>query len=400
MPDEFAVNDPYYRYDPLSYGKLYNALMCGVGQTAQTAQSPHYEQWGSILEVADAWGSVSEYLNNLADSMMAWLLRLRETWGGQAAEQHEWRMSNLMTWMSSMAREAAAMRTGLMLMSNHLDEAQTEGFQVPCPPPKKSGGFLGDVLAVGSAVLTLGASQLIPAKAFGASMTQPGSERRSPEMARLVANLAMDYLLTERKYWNGPLLNPLSLDPREQPMIDITPPQTGGGDGSQPGGDGSQPGGDGFQPGGGSGYQPGGDGSLPGGDGYQSGGDGGTGTASGRAAAGALGSGTSSFGSGPPSWPQPASAPMVGAVPGVLGAERLVVPTGSGGPGAGGAGPVAPPMMGMMGAGAPAAGNSPDKSGRPTRFWREDEIEWSRDEHAQWVDPDEKPPPALDTRRG
>ena len=52
----------------------------------------------------------------------------------------------------------------------------------------------------------------------------------------------------------------------------------------------------------------------------------------------------------------------------------------------------APGMMGMMGAAGAGAADPGRSSGK---FWREDEIAWSRDEHARWVDPDEHPPATI-----
>jgi len=298
-PQERSFDEFYERYRKIREhylrAMLNKADVEGVGQTAS------------------AWYNTSNVLVRIADDLSAGLLALRETWTGDVADAHERRMFALVARVRSLADEAAAMQTGLSMMSASAGIAKNRSTGVPATIPR-----------------LLFESGVVDAN-LGYQTGQP------PEMARVVADLALDYAMIEQKVWYGPLPERSPEPPPVEPEPEPEPTILAG--------------------------------ALP-------------------------GSGVIT----PP--PGPVSSPMVGAGPGVITAEpdRIAAPAGAGG----GSGPAGmgggPGMMGMMG-GANGAGASSDARGSG-RLWREDEMAWSQNEHATWMDPDEKPPPVVDGRRG
>jgi hypothetical protein len=293
---EPTIDEFYQRYRPVRTGMLRNMLagadVDGIGKTAS------------------AWYNTSNVLFTIADAMSKGLLGLRESWTGDAADAHERRMFALVARVQSLADEAAAMQTGLSMMSASAGIAKNRaaGAPVVASPFARVGVVDADL---------------------GYQQGQP------PEMARVVADLALDYALIEQKVWFGPLPQ----HSPEPPPVEPDPPQH-----TEMAG-------------------------VP-----------------------------DSLGATAITPPGAVSAPMVGAVPGVITAQadHIASPIGGASGAATASTGMGPGMMGMMGGAHP--GGSADAARNSDKFWRGDEMAWSRNEHADWVGPDEQPPPVIDRR--
>jgi hypothetical protein len=265
-----------------------------------------------IGKAAGAWYNTSNVLYTIADDLTAGLLQLRQNWTGVAADAFQKLMFALVARIRSMADEATAMQTGLSMMSASVGVAKD---------------LLSGGVVLPSALGVLGG--LVDAQ-LGYVSGQP------TDTARVIADLALDYAMIERKVWYGPLP---TRTPDPPPAVPAADPS---------------------------------------------------------ALAGAPSTAATPGVVAAP--PPPVSSPLGGAVPGVITVEagRLPATAAAGASTATTPGAGMMPMGMMAGAHGGASGEPSRSSGSR---WREDDIAWSRNEQATWVGPDELPSPSAGDRR-
>src|SRR5690606_31156594 len=128
------------------------------------------------------------------DRLAAGLRTLRATWSGAGADGFERAMFALVARVLALADEAAAVQTGLSMMSASLRLAQEAAGDLPRPLGRWPVGVLDP--------------------SWGYTRDDP----RSPQerLARVVADLALQYALIERKVWYGPQPERSAEPPPEQ----------------------------------------------------------------------------------------------------------------------------------------------------------------------------------------
>jgi hypothetical protein len=253
-----------------------------------------------VSQTATTWYNAANTLSSTADTLSSDVLALRGSWTGGGQAGFEKQMFSLVSRLRSLADEAAAMQTGLSMMSSSIAVAKDRGNNVPV-------------------AATVGAYSAVLGNAHG--YVPVGSV----DWARIIADLSIDYAMIEQKVWHGP-----------RPVRSADPPPAAPSPANQ-------------------------------------------GTALQASAA------------------QPVTA-MTGGVPVQIHSSGGALAAAS--PGSLANGPSSPGMMpmGMMGA-AGAAGASSDSSRISGARWRDDELAWSRDDHATWVDgDDDRPLPVVGPR--
>jgi hypothetical protein len=301
------LNEYYQRYYSIyrgELGRLYRRLV-------------EHSDKEKVGQAAGVWYNLSNRLVTLADTLTAGLLSLREHWTGTGSAEFMRRGFALVARVLTLADEAAAMQTGLSMMSSVL------GIAVQQAKNNQSGELEG----------------LFVDQSYGYTMMSPHS--RFERLVKTVAELALHYNLIEHKYWYGP-----------RPERSPEPPPV----------------------------EP----------------DPGTGGLSTALTGASLGSSSSSSYANPHS---PSASSLNQPAAALRGAVAVVAPDLNRLPGPGlvaGDGSVTsmgmmPGMMGMAGAGA-----GTDSSRNSSRPLSADEIAWSKDDHAQWVDGDaDQPPPTI-----
>ncbi len=179
MADEY-----FEKYKRLSHPELYRMLKAG---------SPR-----QVATTADAWASIADTLAALAATLTHDLGRLGRTWSGHASREFASRIGLIAEYANALSREAAAMRTGLTVMGNALQQAQR---QAESP----------------AAAAVNEADDLPSAHGTGLGWAAPAQEakRAQERMAWLVAKLAAEYGVVAHGTWPRALPAP----PRGMPGV-------------------------------------------------------------------------------------------------------------------------------------------------------------------------------------
>lgn len=173
MVADEMVDEYYERYRHLPHEELYEQLMAGVPRQVNT--------------VATSWHRAGTAIESLAVELRADLKRLALTWSGTGSREYQYRLGLVVAYAEKLAAEAAAMRTGLAVMSDALADAQRRAEpdrpEPPAPPVDAAAASLGGFAALGR--------------------TMPEEERAKARerIAVIVARLAAQYAVADHRNW-------------------------------------------------------------------------------------------------------------------------------------------------------------------------------------------------------
>jgi hypothetical protein len=167
---DITVPDEYYeRYRRVAHAQLYRELQAG---------QPHH-----LDALADLWHSVAETLKVTAADMRTDLAGLQAAWVGEGSREYQYRLGLVAAWAEVLAGEAEAMRAGLAAMSGALVQTQQQAGAEP-----------------GDAALWAHDAEL--AAVLGLGVTDEDRTQSQERLARLVAELAVSYELSDSRSWS------------------------------------------------------------------------------------------------------------------------------------------------------------------------------------------------------
>jgi hypothetical protein len=172
MADEF-----YERYRHLSQRELYHLLMAG---------SPV-----QVSNVAGAWRAAGDAIESVVKSLRANLALLLPEWRSAGSREFEFRMNLVVAFAEKLATEAAAIRNGLTVMGEALEETQR---RVEPDRPEHTEA------AAATTGLALGHVQSAEEQA-----------KARERVAVLVARLAAEYAVTDHRSWPASIPAPPGL---------------------------------------------------------------------------------------------------------------------------------------------------------------------------------------------
>lgn len=170
MVADEMVDEYYERYRRQTHEELFRQLMAGLPAQADT--------------VAASWRKAENAIESLAVGLRADLERLASRWSGTGSREYQYRLGLVVAYAGKLAEEAAAMRTGLAVMSGSLAEAQRRAApDQPEPPVDAAATAFGGLTALGR--------------------TLPEEERAKARerVAVIVARLAAEYAVADHRSW-------------------------------------------------------------------------------------------------------------------------------------------------------------------------------------------------------
>jgi uncharacterized protein YukE len=166
MADEY-----FQRYVAVEHAQLYRELMAGAP--------------AQVDSLVDTWHTAAETLRATAANLRTDLATLRDSWAGESSNAFQSRAALVAAWAEELADEAVAMQTGMSAMSAALTHAQGHGG----PAPDRTtawdhDGVLGPLL--------------------GHTVTEAELVQSQEQLARVVAELAVAYEMTDHSQWSTP----------------------------------------------------------------------------------------------------------------------------------------------------------------------------------------------------
>lgn len=167
MVADVTVDEYYERYRQQTHEELFRLLMAGLPAQVDT--------------IADTWHTVEAILGTLATALHDDFARVVPTWTGTGSREFQYRLGLITAFAQKLAEEAAAIRSGLTVMSGSLTDAQR---RAESDRPEAS-QTQSDAMAV----------------ALGHTMSADERAKARERVSMVVAHLAAEYAVTEHRSW-------------------------------------------------------------------------------------------------------------------------------------------------------------------------------------------------------
>ncbi|MFD0967928.1 WXG100 family type VII secretion target [Plantactinospora endophytica] len=175
------VDEYHERYRQQTHEELYRLLM--EGKPAQ------------VDGIADTWHAVEGRLGAIATGLHEDLSRILPEWTGPGSRDFQYRLGLIISYAGKLAEEAAALRTGLTVMSGSLAEAQR---QVEADRPELAQAGYDDFSPV-----------------LGHTLSEEERAKARERVSAQVARLAAEYAVTDHRSWPATI----PVEPGDLPVV-------------------------------------------------------------------------------------------------------------------------------------------------------------------------------------
>ncbi|MEN3608746.1 hypothetical protein AAH979_04290 [Plantactinospora sp. ZYX-F-223] len=175
------VDEYHERYRQQTHEELYRLLMAGLP--------------AQVDSIADTWHTVEGTVGSIATGLHEDLTRMLPTWTGPGSREFQYRLGLIISFAGKLAEEAAAMRSGLTVMSGSLAEAQRQAeADRPELAQARYDGF---------------------APVLGHTLSEEERAKARERVSAQVARLAAEYAVTDHRSWPATI----PVEPSDLPVV-------------------------------------------------------------------------------------------------------------------------------------------------------------------------------------
>ncbi|MDW5327936.1 hypothetical protein [Plantactinospora sp. KLBMP9567] len=175
------VDEYHERYRQQSHEELYRLLMAGLP--------------AQVDSIADTWHTVEGTVGSVATGLHEDLTRLLPTWTGPGSREFQYRLGLIISFAGRLAEEAAAMRSGLTVMSGSLAGVQR---QVEADRPELAQARYDELSPV-----------------LGHTLSEEERAKARERVSAQVARLAAEYAVTDHRSWPATI----PVEPSDLPVV-------------------------------------------------------------------------------------------------------------------------------------------------------------------------------------
>ncbi|MEO3922473.1 hypothetical protein ABGB07_01105 [Micromonosporaceae bacterium B7E4] len=175
------VDEYHERYRQQTHEELYRLLMAGLP--------------AQVDSIADTWHTVEGTIGSIATGLHDDLTRMLPTWTGPGSREFQYRLGLIISFAGKLAEEAAAMRSGLTVMSGSLAEAQR---QAEADRPELAQARYDEFSPV-----------------LGHTLSEEERAKARERVSAQVARLAAEYAVTDHRSWPATI----PVEPSDLPVV-------------------------------------------------------------------------------------------------------------------------------------------------------------------------------------